>query len=178
MKVWLTIPLLLLIAGCGGGDDTPQNTSESIAQTKSVKISGDDSVSPEEADAALTLCQTGQVNELRVMLTDKPSIANATVYRDDNLLNVVIDTRPEFPNMHDTIKVLLEAGGDPNRNAPELLRKVIWRGDPDGLKLLLEFGADPTIVSAKKKMNMLDYARSAGDKRLIAVIEDWENTQR
>ena len=177
MKVWITALILFLAAGCGSSDETSKNTEESVQQEK-VSPSLKGSASSGDVEAAHALAQKGQVNMLREMLAQNPSIANGAIFRDDNLLNVVIDTRPEFPNMHGTIKVLLEAGGDPNRNAPELLRKAIWRGDPESLELLLEFGADPTVVSSKKKMNMLDYARSTGDERFEPILQDWEARHR
>ena len=154
MKVWGTLVILFLLAGFG--------SSTSNAAT------------PEAVKAAHTLLQTGKVGELRTMLAEDPSLAN-TLYREkDSLLNIVIDTRPEFPNMHASIKVLLDAGADPNLNAPQLLRKAIWRREPEVFKLLLEHGADPTIVWTRKNINMLEYSKRYGDKRFDAITDAWE----
>ncbi len=143
------------MAGCGGS-------------TKTAK--------PEDAAAAHKLLQEGKVEALRTMLAEDPAIAN-TLYREDSLLNIVIDTRPAFPNMIASITVLLEGGADPNLNAPQLLRKSIWRGEPEVYKLLLDHGADPTVVWTKKNINMLEYARSYDDKRFDDITDAWEKAQ-
>ena len=179
MKVCLTLFLLILVAGCGGNDDTAgkaRQTNQAQESSQAQPVTHSDGTVTTEANvaAAYTLVQQGEVAKLREMLAQKPSIANDPTRRGDHLLNIIVDTRPEFPNMHDSIKVLLEAGGDPNQDAPNLLRKAIWRGDPESLKLLLEYGADPRVVSPKKKMNMVDYARGTGDERLIDIVDDWE----
>ena len=112
------------------------------------------------------------------MLAKDPSLANTLYMKKDSLLNIVIDTRPAFPNMFATIKVLLEAGADPNLNAPQLLRKAIWRREPEVFKLLLEYGADPTNVWTKKNINMLEYSRRYKDKRFDAITDAWEQARK
>ena len=129
--------------------------------------------SQDDVRAAYRLMQKGKVKEFKAMIEDNPSIVN-TPYRKTGLLMHVVDTRPAFPNMIATINILLEAGADPNFNAPKLLRKAIWRQDPEIFELLLKYGADPTIISPKKKMNMIEYARSYDDPRFETIIEAWE----
>ena len=131
---------------------------------------------PEDAKVAYRLMQTGKVNELRAMLAKDRSIANTLYKGRESLLNIVIDTRPAFPNMVAIIKVLLEAGADPNMHAPQLLRKAIWRRDPEVFKLLLDHGANPRIVWKKKNINMLQYSKRYGDKRFDAITDAWEKT--
>jgi len=150
MRSWIAVVVVSLIAGCAG------------------------SATPEEADAAHDLAREGKVDELRAMLAENPAIANTPVMGDDRLLNVVVDTRPAFPKMYFSVVVLLEAGADPNWDAPKILRKSIWRSDPEVFALLLEHGADPTAVWAKKNINMLEYARGKGDERFDAICDAWE----
>ena len=158
MKVWGTLAIMFLLSGFG--------SSASVAAT------------PEAVKAAYTLMQTGKVDELRTMLAKDPSLAN-TLYRGkESLLNIVIDTRPAFPNMVATIKVLLEAGANPNMHAPQLLRKAIWRRDPEVFKLLLEYGADPRIVWKKKNINMLQYSKRYGDKKFDAITDAWDKAHQ
>ncbi|MBW2242047.1 MAG: hypothetical protein JRH01_08660 [Deltaproteobacteria bacterium] len=157
MRFLISALVLLMILGCESGD-----------------ASGSTQVSQELADKAYALAQQGKVHQLRTLLEENPELANAPVDRGTALLEIVVDIRPEFPAMHQTIEVLLLAGADPNLGAPEILRVAIWRGDPEALALLLKYGADPLIVSEKKKMNMLEYARALGDERLIAIVDEWE----
>ena len=104
--------------------------------------------------------QTGKVDELRKILAQDPSLANTNYWKKESLLNIVIDTRPAFPNMH----------------APQLLRKAIWRREPEVFRLLLKHGANPRIVWKKKNINMLQYSRRYGDKRFGAITDAWEKT--
>lgn len=158
IKVWSALAIMALLAGFG--------SSASVAAT------------PEAVKSAYRLMQTGKVDELRTMLAKDRSLAN-TLYRGkESLLNIVIDTRPAFPNMLATIKVLLEAGADPNMHAPQLLRKAIWRREPEVFKLLLEYGANPRIVWKKKNINMLQYSKRYGDKRFDAITDAWEQTHQ
>ena len=153
------------LAGCGGpaGDAKKESTPKKKSTPKAVI-------------AAYEALHEGKVNELRAMLAKKPSIAN-TLYGQDSLLNLVIDTRPEYPRMHASIKVLLESGADPNLNAPQLLLKSIWRREPEIFQLLLDYGADPTVVWKKRNINMLEYSRSYGDKRFDKITDAWEKAQ-
>lgn len=155
MKTILTLATLILLTACGPGTHTE-----------------------EQADAAYDLARKGKVEELRKALEEKPSIANATVSRSNTMLDVVIDTRPAYPNYHASLRVLLEAGADPNLDAPHPLRKAIWRGDPEAVALLLKHGADPTVVWEKRKINMIDYAKNTGDKRFDKVFKAWEEQQK
>ncbi len=162
MKIWVTIVVLILAVGCGNGDGGAPTGK----------------ASPDVAKAAHRLAQKGKVEELRAALAEDPEIVNTPVMRGSLLLDVVLDTRPAFKNMHQSIQVLLEAGADPNASAPHLLRKAIWHGDPETLQLLLDHGADPTVVDPRKKRNMLEYARSTGDERLAAIVDAWEAAQK
>lgn len=148
-RTWLAALFLIVANGCGG-------------------------VTSEEIDAAYDCIKVGNLKDLQALLADKPAIANAMYDENSSLLELVVDLRPPFPNYHDTIKVLLENGADPNLEAPEILRKAIWRGEPEIVEMLLEHGADPTIVSPKRKMNMLEYARGTGDKRFKPIVDAWE----
>ncbi len=155
MKTILTLATLMLLTACGLGTHTE-----------------------EQADAAYKLLCEGKVEDLRKALEKKPSIANATVMRSNTMLDVIIDTRPIYPNYLETMEVLLEAGADPNADAPHPLRKAIWRRDPESVKLLLKYGADPTAVWEKKKINMIDYAKSYKDKRMDKIFKTWEEQQK
>ncbi|MCP5065263.1 MAG: hypothetical protein GY946_01740 [bacterium] len=161
MRFLIGALVLMMILGCESGE-----------------VSGAAQVSDELADKAYALAQQGKVQELRALLEESPELANAPVDRGAALLEIVVDIRPEFPAMHQTIEVLLVAGADPNLGAPEILRVAIWRGDPDALRLLLKYGADPLAVSEKKNMNMLEYTRALGDERLIAIVDAWEAKQK
>jgi len=154
---------LSLILGCGGTEGSNP---------------GAISVSEDLAKSAYRLARDGKAGELRALLAEHPRLANALVSRGTPLLEIVVDIRPAFPAMHQTIEVLLQAGADPNLDAPEILRKAIWRGDPESLELLLKYGANPLVQSQKKKMNMLDYARSKDDQRFLRIIEAWEAHNR
>ena len=123
-RLWIVLSIIGLVSGCGNSANDGEKKS-----------------TPEAVKAAYDLLRKGEVEKLKVMLVEDPSIAN-TLYRTDSLLNLVIDTRPEYPRMMDSITVLLESGADPNLNAPELLRKAIWRQEPEIYKLLLDHGAD------------------------------------
>ncbi|USN56636.1 MAG: ankyrin repeat domain-containing protein [Candidatus Peribacteria bacterium] len=60
----------------------------------------------------------------------------------------------------DAVKLLLEAGADVNRYAPEsLLTKAVKKGDKDIIRLLLEYGID---------VNVKDLG---GGSPLIAAVE-------
>ncbi len=158
MRFLVSALVLVLVFGCGGGD-----------------ASGSVGVSEDLAQTAYDLAREGKVDELRTLLAENPALANAPVSRGTALLEIVVDIRPAFPAMHETIEALLQAGADPNLDAPEILRVAIWRGDPKSFALLLEYGADPLVVSEKKRrMNMLEYARNTGDERFIAIVEKWE----
>lgn len=158
MKVRSVLIIIVLLAGFGS--------------------STSNAASPKAMGAAYTLMQTGKVDELRAMLAKDPSLANSLYRGRESLLNIVIDTRPAFPNMLTSIKVLLEASADPNMHAPQLLRKAIWRREPGGFKLLLDHGADPRIVWKKKNINMLQYSKRYGDKRFDAITDAWEKTHQ
>ena len=158
MKVWGAQAIIILLAGC---------VSYSC-----------NAATADASKAAYGLMQQGKVDELRKMLAEDPSIANTNHWKNESLLNIVIDTRPAFPNMYDSIEVLLEAGADPNMHAPQLLRKAIWRREPEVFKLLLEYGADPNIIWTRKNINMLEYSRSYGDKRFDEITDAWENAHQ
>ncbi len=149
-KAILAVSLVALVFGCSGG------------------------VTDEQRDAAYTMAQQGQVQELKALVQQNKAIATTPSRGDDHLLEIVVDIRPPFPNMHQTMEVLLEAGADPNHDAPELLRKAIWRGDPEGFEILLKHGADPRVVHAKKKIDMLEYAGSKNDSRFDAIVSEWQ----
>jgi hypothetical protein len=160
MKLSSCLVILILLAGCGA----PTSDAE-------------EKPTPEGVKTAYRFIQEGNIEELKRLLMEDPSIAN-TPYRKDSLLNIVIDTRPEYPRMHASTKILLDAGADPNMNAPQLLRKAIWRGEPDIYKLLLDYGADPRIIWKKKNIDMLEYSRSYEDERFDEITDAWEKAQR
>lgn len=135
---------------------------------------GEGQASEEVGKAAYRLARDGMAEELRALLAEHPQLANALDRTGMPLLENVIDIRPAFPNMHQTIEVLLQSGADPNLQAPDNLRKAIWRGDPESFELLLKYGADPLVVWEKKQINMLEYARNSGDDRFLPIIESWE----
>ncbi|MEQ8787371.1 MAG: ankyrin repeat domain-containing protein [Pirellulaceae bacterium] len=135
-------------------------------------------VTPEDVRAANKLARDGKVRELQQLLEEKPGLANGLVDEDCSLLELLVEVVPAYPNTSQTVKILLEHGADPNYDAPEILRKAIWRGNPEIVEMLLQHGADPTIVSQKKSMNMLEYARSQGDQRLAPIVQAWEEKNR
>ena len=130
----------------------------------------------EAAKAAYDAMRAGEVDQLRDILAKSPQAAN-TLIREDSLLNLVIDTRPEYPKMLISIKILLDSGADPNLKAPELLRKSIWRREPEIFQMLLDYGADPLIVWEKRGINMIEYSKSYKDARFDAITDAWEDKQ-
>lgn len=168
LRALILLLSLGILLGCERSDE---NLGEPALAEETHSKSGNEAFA--EAHEYL---RKGKVAELRVLLEEDPAVAN-TLYRGESLLNIVIDTRPEFPNMRASIEVLLEAGADPNLQAPNLLRKAIWQGDPETYGLLLEYGADPTIVWTKKNIDMLTYSRSQGDARFDEITDAWETAQ-
>jgi hypothetical protein len=163
MKIRLEIMLLLaalIIVGCKGSQDKPAPIDKALTKE------------------AYSLVAEGKTEELRKFLAEHPELVDAPNSHDTALLETVIDMDPPFPNRYQSMKVLLEAGADPNLEAPDCLRKAIWRQDPEALQMLLDHNADPMVVWEKKKMNMIEYAQSYEDERFDRIFETWEKKNK
>ena len=94
--------------------------------------------------------------------------------------NMMLDTHPEFLYLTagwgtpDDVKVLIEAGADPNEKNGEqgtpLLRST-FRGDLEIIQILLANKADPNIANSDGK-TPLHQAAMLGDARSIEALLD------
>lgn len=153
--------IVLMLSGCG-------SDNKAIRKAKIKTFS-----------KAYKLARKGDAVALKAFLKKNPEMVNYTSKSGEStLLEIVVDISPPFPNMYNSMKVLLDAGADPNANAPKILRKAIWQRDPKSLQILLDYGGDPLKVWKRKNINMLEYARShIQDDRVNAVIDAWEEKQ-
>ncbi len=105
------------------------------------------------AVAAVAAIHAGRVDELRRLLAEHPDLAHARLGDDDpdgmsrSLLHVATDWPGHFPNVADSITVLLEAGADVNVRfrGPHEETPLHWAASSDdtaALHALLDAGAD------------------------------------
>jgi ankyrin repeat protein len=100
----------------------------------------------------MSAIQTGDVEALRQLLEGEPTISKARIVDPKGvsrtLLHIAADWPGHFPNVAQTIGLLIERGADPDApvlggNAPE--RPLHWAAssnDVDALNALLDGGAD------------------------------------
>ena len=104
------------------------------------------------AQALMSAIQTGDIEALRQLLDGQPSISKSRIVdpkgASRTLLHVAADWPGHFPNVAQTIGLLIERGADPDApmvggNAPE--RPLHWAAssdDVDALNALLDGGAN------------------------------------
>jgi hypothetical protein len=104
------------------------------------------------AQALMSAIQTGDVEALRQLLDSEPSISKGRIVdpkgASRTLLHVAADWPGHFPNVAQTIELLIERGADPDAsmvggNAPE--KPLHWAAssnDVDALNALLDGGAN------------------------------------
>jgi ankyrin repeat protein len=87
-----------------------------------------------------------------------------------------------FSASYDAMKLLLEAGADPNRN-PNLLNSLVYHNDYDMIKLLLNYGADinmgtmfeyPLFVAVKNNdYDMIDFLlQHNADPNILNIYDE------
>jgi ankyrin repeat protein len=106
-------------------------------------------------DVAIDAVRSGDTSTLSRVLTERPGLASARLvgHGDRTLLHVATDWPGHFPQVRDTISVLVAAGADVN--APSLgdhretaLHWAASSDDVDALDALLDAGADIEAIGA------------------------------
>ena len=105
-------------------------------------------VPPDVADAVVTAIHAGDVDALRELVVDHPDVASAPLggrYKSRTPLHVVTDWPGYFPNGVETVRVLVEAGADPNACQPGDETPLHWAASSDDWHVaaaLIDAGAD------------------------------------
>lgn len=103
---------------------------------------------------------------------------NADVFKDTRLLPLAAKRGQD-----DLVKVLLDAGVDPNIDIPDpvfdmemgpclALWEAVGSGHESTVRLLLRYGADPRVVCSLFNDNSLQLAEKQGDSRMVKVLID------
>jgi uncharacterized protein len=105
-------------------------------------------VPPDVADAVVAAIHAGDVDALRKLVVDRPGLASAPLggrYKSRTPLHVVADWPGYFPNGPEAVRVLVEAGADPNAGRPGEETPLHWAASSDDWHVaaaLIEAGAD------------------------------------
>ncbi|HEY2428726.1 MAG TPA: ankyrin repeat domain-containing protein, partial [Acidimicrobiales bacterium] len=100
------------------------------------------------ADAIVTAIHAGDVTGLRRLLAEHPELASAPLggrYKRRTPMHVVADWPGYFPNGPEVVRVLAEAGADPNVGEPGQETPLHWAASSDDAHVaaaLIDAGAD------------------------------------
>jgi ankyrin repeat protein len=106
------------------------------------------SESTEVADAVVTAIHSGDVTGLRQLLIDNPRVASAQLggrYKTRTPLHVVTDWPGYFPNGPEVVRLLVEAGADPDARQSGEETPLHWAASSDDAHVaaaLIDSGAD------------------------------------
>lgn len=104
--------------------------------------------SSEVADAVVAAIHSGDVAALRQLLADHPGIGSAPLggrYKSRTPLHAVTDWPGYFPNGPEIVRLLIEAGADPNARQPGDETPLHWAASSDDWHVaaaLIDAGAD------------------------------------
>jgi ankyrin repeat protein len=102
----------------------------------------------EIADAVVAAIHLGDIEELRRLLADHPGVASAPLggkYKSRISLHAVTDWPGYFPNGPEIVRLLVEAGADPNTREPGEETPLHWAASSDDwhvAEALIDAGAD------------------------------------
>jgi ankyrin repeat protein len=101
-----------------------------------------------DADAVVTVIHSGDIARLRRLLAAHPGIASQPLggrYESRTALHVVTDWPGYFPNGPEIVRLLVEAGADPNTRHPGEETPLHWAASSDDWHVaaaLIDAGAD------------------------------------
>jgi hypothetical protein len=110
--------------------------------------------------AAVTAIHAGDIDALRQLIADHPELVSVRIASSDpdcgmtrTLLHVVADWPGHFPNGADAVRLLVDAGADPNARfeGPHTETPLHWAASSDDIAVLdalLDVGADIDAVGA------------------------------
>jgi hypothetical protein len=102
----------------------------------------------EVADAVVAAIQSGDLEGLHQLLAEHPGVASAPLggrYKSRTPLHVVTDWPGYFPNGPEIVRLLVEAGADPNAHQPGEETPLHWAASSDDWHVaaaLIDAGAD------------------------------------
>ena len=102
----------------------------------------------EVADAVVLAIRSGDTAALRQLLADHPGVASAPLggrHKSRTPLSAVTDWPGYFPHGPETVRVLVEAGADPNARQPGEETALHWAASSDDWHVaaaLIDAGAD------------------------------------
>src|SRR5919204_2612358 len=102
----------------------------------------------EVADAVVLAIRSGDTAALRQLLADHPGVASAPLggrHKSRTPLSAVTDGPGYFPHGPETVRVLVEAGADPNARQPGEETALHWAASSDDWHVaaaLIDAGAD------------------------------------
>lgn len=106
------------------------------------------SVPPEVADAVIAAIHSGDIPRLRQLLAEHQGVASAPLggrYKSRTPLHAVTDWPGYFPSGPEIVRVLVEAGADPNAHQPGEETPLHWAASSDDWHVaaaLIDAGAD------------------------------------
>lgn len=116
------------------------------------------------------------------LAADRPAV-DAAVAADPALLALVRDRRGDLVaraaerGRPHAVRLLVELGFDVNaRHRTTALHEAALRGDLDVAAVLLDQGADPTIVDESHDSTPQGWAEHNGQTEVIALLDEWAGT--